>query len=103
MLIPSKQLSEITTLLAFNTLYVLNPELLTTLEFFKLREDRYTLLFSDSPKTNNDFLESNSNAFNTLIKFLVLGASKLKSSITQFEKLNNAQYYNARFLGIVFF
>ena len=36
----------------------------------------------DTPKTNNDFLVSNSKAFNTSTKFFVFGFSKLKSSIT---------------------
>jgi hypothetical protein len=34
---------------------VLNSELVTTLDAFKLRDDKYTFLF-ESPNTNKDFL-----------------------------------------------
>jgi hypothetical protein len=60
---------------------VFNSELVITLEAFKLRDDKYTFLFV-SPNTNKDFLFSNPKAFKTLMKFLVFGASKLKSSTT---------------------
>lgn len=81
MFIPSKEPSVITTLFAFNKPYVLISETLITLEFFKLRDDKYTFVLS-LPKTNKDFLVSNSNAFKTFKKFLVFGFSKLKSSTT---------------------
>ena len=88
-LISSKEPSVITTVLAFKTPYVLISEALTTLELFKLRDDKYTFAFS-LPNTNKDFLESNSNAFNTFTKFLVFGVSKLKSStITKFLSLES--------------
>ena len=48
---------------------------------FKLRDDKYTLLF-DAPNTKRDFLFSKFKAFKTAVKFLVFGASKLKSSKT---------------------
>jgi hypothetical protein len=60
---------------------VLNSELVTTLEAFKLRDDKYTFLF-ESPNTNKDFLFSNPKALKTDKKFLVLGVSKVKSSTT---------------------
>ena len=60
---------------------MLNSELVTTLEAFKLREDKYTFLF-ESPNTNKDFLFSKPKALKTEIKFFVFGVSNVKSSTT---------------------
>src|SRR5690606_18195532 len=79
--IPSTEPSVNTNELAFKIPEVFNSEEVTTEALFKLRDDKYTFLF-DSPNTNNDFLLSNPKAFNTLMKFLVFGVSKVMSSIT---------------------
>ncbi len=60
---------------------MLISESIKTSEPFKLREDKYTLLF-EPPKTNKDFLLSRFKAFNTAVKFFVFGESNVKSSIT---------------------
>jgi hypothetical protein len=60
---------------------VLNSELVTTLEAFKLRDDKYTFLF-ESPNTIKDFLFSIPKALKNEMNFFVFGTSKLKSSTT---------------------
>jgi hypothetical protein len=60
---------------------VLKPVLITVFDLFKLRDDKYTLLF-DSANTNKHFLFSMPKAAKTAVKLLVLGVSKLKSSTT---------------------
>ena len=77
-----------------------NSEVVTTSEPFKLRDDKYTLLF-DVPNTNRDFLFCRSKAFNTAVKFLVFGVSKLKSSKTiidfSFALIDKADFLAKRF------
>jgi hypothetical protein len=82
---------------------MLNSKLLTTLDAFKLRDDKYTFLFLYCPTQTERFLFSNSKAFKTLMKFLVFGVSKLKSSRTimfdSFALIENADFLpNVKFL-----
>ena len=51
---------------------MLNSELVITSDPFKLRDDKYTLLFG-VPKTNKDFLLSRLSAFKTAVNSFVFG------------------------------
>jgi hypothetical protein len=54
---------------------VLNSKLLTTLDAFKLRDDKYTFF---SHPTQTETLFSNSKAFKTLMKFFSVWCFKIK-------------------------